>query len=899
MGLNDVLQHLRRSPTFMRGVTAWKTLPAREGRYAEFPTALDYRLRDALRARGIERLYTHQAASIAATARGENVVVVTPTASGKTLCYNLPVLHTLLHEANARALYLFPTKALAQDQLHELETFAKALGVGIRAATYDGDTPAGLRRTIRSQAQIVITNPDMLHTGILPHHTKWAALFTGLRYVVVDEVHTYRGVFGSHVANVLRRLKRICAFYGSHPQFICCSATIANPQELVERLVEEQFTLVDNDGAPRAKKPFILYNPPLVNRDLGLRRSPVLEAKRIAGEFLEAGVQTIVFARARLTTEVLLTYLRDEMSKRTPAPEDGATGSVKEVLRGYRGGYLPQQRRAIEQGLRQGTVRGVVATNALELGIDIGELAACVMTGYPGTIASAWQQAGRAGRISEVSAAVLIAGGSPLDQYVVTHPRYFFGRSPEHALVNPDNLAICTAHIQCAAFELPFRAGESFGRFPHTGEVLDFLAEAGVLHRAGGAFHWMHDSYPAEAVSLRTGTSENFVILDVTDGDERAIGEVDVFSAPFLIHEEAIYIHEGQSYQVRALDWEGRIARVQAVNTDYYTTASTSVDVQVLAELERAVDGGATKAHGQVLISAKATSFKKVKLYSHETLGWGEINLPEQTMQTTAYWLSVSDEMIERLRREGIWVADLTGYRGPNWEAQRQRARERDGFRCQHCGAPEKPNRQHDVHHLRPFRKFNYVPGQNEAYLEANRLENLTTLCRSCHLRAEAALMMRSALGGLGHLLRHVAPLHLMCDPRDIGVIVEPRSSFTRRPTITIYEKIPAGVGFSEEMYRLHRTLLKAAHDVAARCPCANGCPACIGPTSEESENAKANTLRLIETLLNSQGATHLQDNIRRQIYGRIPELTPTDKETPAERPDPHPGQRAGAKRCP
>ena len=497
------------------------------------------------------------------------------------------------------------------------------------------------------------------------------------------------------------------------------------------------------------------------------------------------------------------------------------------------------------------------------------------------------------------SGAVLIAGGSPLDQYVVTHPRYFFGRSPEHALVNPDNLAICTAHIQCAAFELPFRAGESFGRFPHTGEVLDFLAEAGVLHRAGGAFHWMHDSYPAEAVSLRTGTSENFVILDVTDGDERAIGEVDVFSAPFLIHEEAIYIHEGQSYQVRALDWEGRIARVQAVNTDYYTTASTSVDVQVLAELERAVDGGATKAHGQVLISAKATSFKKVKLYSHETLGWGEINLPEQTMQTTAYWLSVSDEMIERLRREGIWVADLTGYRGPNWEAQRQRARERDGFRCQHCGAPEKPNRQHDVHHLRPFRKFNYVPGQNEAYLEANRLENLTTLCRSCHLRAEAALMMRSALGGLGHLLRHVAPLHLMCDPRDIGVIVEPRSSFTRRPTITIYEKIPAGVGFSEEMYRLHRTLLKAAHDVAARCPCANGCPACIGPTSEESENAKANTLRLIETLLNSQGATHLQDNIRRQIYGRIPELTPADKETPAERPDPHPGQRAGAKRCP
>jgi len=498
-------------------------------------------------------------------------------------------------------------------------------------------------------------------------------------------------------------------------------------------------------------------------------------------------------------------------------------------------------------------VRGVVATNALELGIDIGELAACVMTGYPGTIASAWQQAGRAGRTSEVSAAVLIAGGSPSDQYVITHPHYFFGRSPEHALINPDNLAICTAHIQCAAFELPFRARESFGRFPHTAEVLDFLAEAGVLHRAGGDFHWMHDSYPAEAISLRTGSSENFVIVDTTDGNERAIGEVDVFSAPFLIHEEAIYIHEGQSYQVQTLDWEGKTARVQGVNTDYYTSASTAVDVQVLAELEQAVNGGAIRAYGQVLVSAKATSFKKVKLYTHETLGWGEINLPEQTMQTTAYWLSVSDEVLERLRQEGIWVADVTGYRGPNWETQRQRARERDGFRCQHCGAPEKPNRQHDVHHLRPFREFNYVPGQNETYLEANRLENLVTLCRSCHLRAEAAQMMRSALGGLGHLLRHVAPLHLMCDPRDIGVIVEPRSPFTHRPTITVYEKVPAGVGFSGEMYRLHRLLLEAAHDVAARCPCANGCPACIGPTSEESENAKANTLRLIEALLNSK----------------------------------------------
>ncbi|MBC7251513.1 MAG: DEAD/DEAH box helicase [Anaerolineae bacterium] len=853
MALDEALQRLRRSPVFTRGVTAWKKLPAREGRYAAFPPALDHRLQQALQQRGIERLYTHQAASVAAAMRGENVVVVTPTASGKTLCYNLPVLHTLLCEPSSRAMYLFPTKALAQDQLHELQTLAEAVGGGIRAATYDGDTPTSSRRTIRDQAQIVITNPDMLHAGILPHHTKWTGLFTGLRYVVVDEVHTYRGVFGSHVANVIRRLKRICAFYGSRPQFICCSATIANPLDLVQRLIEETFTVIDDDGAPKARKHFILYNPPLINRELGLRRSPLLEAQRIASEFLESGVQTIIFARARQATEVLLTYLREELrNKRNPdlAPER---------VRGYRGGYLPRQRRAIEQGLRRGEVRGVVATNALELGIDIGDLAACVMTGYPGTIASAWQQAGRAGRTSEVSAAVLIAGGSPLDQYVITHPRYFFGRSPEHALINPDNLAICTAHIQCAAFELPFRDGESFGRFPHTAAVLDFLAESGLLHRAGDAFHWMHDSYPAEAVSLRTGSNDNFVIVDITAGQETTIGEVDAFSAPFLIHEEAIYIHEGQAYQVQKLDWEGRIAHVQAVNTDYYTNASTSSNVQVLSETERALEGGALKAYGQVLVTTKATGFKKVKLHTHETLGWGEINLPEQTLQTTAYWFSVGDEVLEQLREEGIWVPEPGGYRGPNWETQRRLARQRDGFRCQHCGAPEKPHRQHDVHHLRPFREFNYVPGQNDAYLQANRLENLITLCRGCHLRAEAALMMRSALGGLGHLLRHVAPLHLMCDPRDLGLITEPRSSFTRQPTITIYEQVPAGVGFSEEMYRRHRDLLEAAHDVAAHCPCVNGCPACIGPANEKGENAKAHTLRLIEKLLQTEdkGARH------------------------------------------
>jgi DEAD/DEAH box helicase domain-containing protein len=858
MPVSAVLDQLRADRTFMRNVAAWERIPARAARYAPTPPALDPRLLDALSARSIDRLFTHQAAAIESALRGENPVVVTATASGKTLCYNLPVLSTLLRDPSATALYLFPTKALAHDQLSNLQSLISSLQPPvsnlqplISARSYDGDTPRDRRRSARESGGIVITNPDMLHTGILPHHTRWASTFESLRYVVIDELHAYRGVFGSHFANVLRRLKRICRFYGSRPQFILASATITNPVQLAERLIEEPVTLIDDDGAPRGDKHFILYNPPLIDPALGMRRSSLLEARDIASRFLLADVQTILFARARLTTEVLLTYVRDAVASQ---------GGDPNAIHGYRGGYLAEERRTIEKALRDGTARGVVATNALELGIDIGQLDAAILAGYPGTVASALQQAGRAGRRVESSAAILVASAAPLDQFLVAHPRYFFERSPEHGLIAPDNLIILANHLKCASFELPFDEGERFGRFEQTRELLDALVEEGILHREPAnqrvnesaklpdRYFWMADSYPAQGISLRTGTADTIVILDNSASRARSIGQIDRETASILVYEGAIYIHEGQQYQVDRLDWETGQAFVRPASVDYYTDASTSVDVQVLEEFERAELGSTIKSQGEVRVTSQAVGFRKVKLYTHETLGWGEIDLPEQQLETTAYWFCVEPELADRLVAEGVLFAP-NDY-GPNWDEQREAARQRDDQRCRQCGARER-GRRHDVHHIRPFREFGYVRGQNDNYIQANVLENLITLCPTCHRRAETARGMRGALGGLGQVMHQIAPLFLMCDPRDIDVLAESRSPFTELPTITIFDRAAGGIGLSQECYELHADLLRAARDLVAQCRCESGCPACVGPArDDQGGGVKALTLRLLEALV-------------------------------------------------
>jgi DEAD/DEAH box helicase domain-containing protein len=642
-------------------VTAVRRLPAKSADYAPFPDGVDPLVREILRDRGIEQLYTHQAAAIGHALAGRNVVITTPTASGKTLCYNAPVLSAILHDASTRALYLFPTKALAQDQLAELHELSDQLSrrteQSIGVFTYDGDTPADARRAIRGRAHVVLSNPDMIHSGILPHHPRWAKLFENLKFVIIDELHAYRGVFGSHLTNVLRRLRRICQHYGSNPVFICSSATIANPRDLAAALVEQPFELVSESGAPRGEKFFLFVNPPVVNQQLGIRRSYLAETRRVAAEFIKRKLQIIVFTQSRLTTEILTTYLKDDF---------GSLGS-REQIRGYRGGYLPQRRREIEKGLREGSVRAVVSTNALELGVDIGALDVCVMAGYPGTISATWQRAGRAGRRSSRSAAVLVGSSAPLDQFVVRNPSYFFDAPPEHALINPDNLHILVDHVKCAAFELPFTTSEQYGRHD-VQEVLAVLEEGGLVHRSdggegGGHWQWTNESYPADAVSLRSISSDNFVVVDITTGAD-VIGETSFTSGPPTLHEKAIYIIEGALYQVETLDFEGRKAFVRQIDCDYYTDAITYTKVTVLETFTTSEATGASgtsdASHGEVHVSSRVVGFKKIKFYTNENVGSGELDLPEQQMHTTAYWLTVPPEVMTALpytaddRRDGV-----------------------------------------------------------------------------------------------------------------------------------------------------------------------------------------------------------------------------------------------------
>jgi DEAD/DEAH box helicase domain-containing protein len=786
-------------------VTTSRRLPAVAASYAPFPEETDPRLRAALAARGIDQLYTHQAEAFAHVLAGRSVVTITPTASGKTLCYNAPVLDAILKDPTTRALYLFPTKALAQDQLAELHALAElVMHAGressgpqtpeIAVFTYDGDTPSDARRAIRGKAHVVLSNPDMLHSGILPHHPRWAKLFENLKFVVIDELHAYRGVFGSHLANIVRRLQRICRHYGSDPVFICSSATIANPRELAEGLTARACELVERSGAPRGEKFFLFVNPPVVNAQLGIRRSYLAEARRVALEFLKNKLQLILFAQSRLATEILTTYLKDAYQ--------GPPGA-SDVIRGYRGGYLPNRRREIERGLRDGNVRAVVSTNALELGIDIGALDVSVMAGYPGTIAATWQRAGRAGRRSTRSAAVLVASSAPIDQFIVRHPAYFFDASPEHALINPDNLHILLDHVKCGAFELPFAVDETFGR-ENVQDVLAVLAEEGFVHAADGQWNWTHESYPADAVSLRSVSSDNFVVVDTTQG-ERVIAETDFTSGPAMLHEKAIYLLEGQLFQVERLDFDGRKAYVRAVDCDYYTDAITYTKVTILDTfagrgsrdlgLEKGMETAdssvscetsdpqpATRSHGEVHVVSRVVGFKKIKFYTNENVGSGELDLPEQQMHTTSYWLTIPAAVMQAL-----------------------------------------------------------------PYATDDR---------------------RDGVIGLSFAMRHVAQLLLMGDRGDVGVSIDGGSlervtrtggrggvpdALQAEPNIFIYDNYPGGIGFSRPLYDMHGALLDRTRQLVGTCPCESGCPSCVGPEGNTGPHAKAVALEIIDRLTSGE----------------------------------------------
>ncbi len=796
-------------------ITAVEHLPAREARWAPMPSWVRPELAGAYRDKGIEQLYWHQAAAVEHVRAGRNVVVVTPTASGKTVCYNLPVLNAVLENPDTRALYLFPTKALAQDQLAELDDLGRRLENVFGVYTYDGDTPADARRAIRQKGHIVISNPDMLHTGILPHHTKWTRVFENLRYIVLDELHSYRGVFGSHLCNVLRRLRRIARFYGSEPQFICSSATIANPGELAARLTEGPVEVVDENGAPSAEKFFVFYNPPVVNRNLGIRRSYINEATHVAQEFLSRGLQTILFANSRLNTELMLTYLQQA---------NPAFPGMPAAVRGYRAGYLPGERREIERGLRDGRIRGVVATNALELGIDIGSLDAAVMAGYPGTIASTWQRAGRAGRRQGVSCAVLVASSAPLDQFIVRHPDYFFGRSPEHAFIQPDNLEILVNHLKCAAFELPIAPDEKFGS-ADIAEICEQLSDAGFLHFSAGHWHWTQEAYPADAISLRAVTSDNFVIVDTT-GEPDVIGEVDFPSALTTVHPKAIYLHGGQQYHVERLDFDERKAYVKRVDADYYTDAIRYTEVRVLdpaAEVRLAKQSAQSgnelitalsglRAWGDVLVRSQVVGFKKIKFLTNENVGAGKLELPENEMHTTAFWLTLERPLVTSL----------------------------------------------------PFAVSERQAGM---YGLLYALETVATLLLMCDRRDIATALgerphapNREANSGnlkIAFVGSHFGSIERLSQTEPDGPARGTASARTEEtlreffePNLYLYDAYPGGIGFSEPLFRNCEALLRRTRELIAACGCAAGCPSCVGAFGERHERAKEAALAILDRLI-------------------------------------------------
>ena len=617
-------------------ITGQFSVPAREGRYAELPPDLHPDLRRALHARGIQRLYSHQAEAWASVQRGQHTVVVTPTASGKTLCYTLPVVQAAM-QSRAKALYLFPTKALAQDQVSELLELNRAGNLGLRACTFDGDTPGDARQAVRLHGDIVVSNPDMLHQGMLPHHTKWAQFFENLRYVVIDEIHSYRGVFGSHLANVLRRLARICAFYGSSPVFILCSATIGNPREHAENLLGQPVHAITESGAPSGEKHVLLWNPPVVNPDLGLRASARSQVTRVARAAIRAKLKTLVFAPSRLMVEVLTKYLKDvfDHDPRKPAR-----------IHAYRGGYLPTERRRTEQLMRAGSIDGLVSTSALELGVDIGALDVVLLQGYPGSIAATWQRFGRAGRRQQAAIGVLVASSQPLDQYIVRHPEFFRAAPPEQARIAPDQPLILLDHIRCAAFELPFVDGDGFG--PVQPEAyLQVLAESDVVHREGQRWEWIADAYPANAVNLRAVADGNFVVVDRSEGRQKIIAEVDFSSAALTLYEGAIHMVQSLPYQVEKLDWDGRKAYVTRTRADYYTDAIDYTKLKVLERFDGVRAGQGNAYLGEVHVVRRVAGYKKIRYYTHENIGYGPVTLPDQELHTTALWWQLPQEALE------------------------------------------------------------------------------------------------------------------------------------------------------------------------------------------------------------------------------------------------------------
>ena len=837
VGVDVVVNQWLSDQTVIECFAAERTLAPSQAEFAALPADLDERLVRGLRRRGIEQLYSHQREAVSAALSGRHVITATPTASGKSHCLHLPVLDALAKDATASAIYLYPTKALSRDQEHDLHGLIRDAELAIPALVYDGDTPDDARRAARSQGRLVLTNPDMLHASILPNHARWARVFQNLKYVVIDELHTYRGVFGSHMAHVITRLKRIAEFHGSRPRFVTATATIGNPREHAARLLglePDDVTVVSSSGAPTAERRLFLYNPPIVNAELGIRGSALKHAVKLAVDLLAARVPSIIFAGSRSSVEVMLKYIREK-----------SPGVPADAIFGYRGGYLPDKRRAIEKGLREGAIRCVVATNALELGIDIGDLDAVICVGYPGSIAATWQRFGRAGRRGEKSIAVMVLNSRATDQFMANQPDYVLDANAEEARIDPDNVEILVQHLKCAAFELSFRLGpvgpdsaaaHAASSVPPvsrpdaqlgpglpqpdlsrryagldedaTREALDYLARQGLLHSSRGQYSWTGDTSPASHVSLRSISWDNFVIIDAEENC--TLAELDWRSTHTMLHEQAIYQHDAAQYQVERLDYDNHKAFVRRVEPDYFTTALTHSRVTILdTTAERGVLQGKL-CHGDIKVVETVTGYKKIKFFTHENAGYGEVHLPDLEMHTTGFWWILGEE------------------------------------------------------------------------------------CLGVHGRWSKALII-DGLRGAGAALETVASIALMCEPRDIGRTLgsddgasEADGSFAasgvgygaaeRRegvtdgrfgptvfspdvsspdglpttgflPSLFLFDALPGGVGLARRIYERTEELMARAAALISSCPCTSGCPACVGAAMVRSER-KAAAIALLEGTL-------------------------------------------------
>jgi DEAD/DEAH box helicase domain-containing protein len=765
-------EHARR-PENRGAIAHWQKIAPRPARHADLDPALPEALSESLASRGISRLYTHQVEAISALRGGEDVVVVTGTASGKSLCYHLPVLERLLAEqgpagGGATALYLFPTKALTQDQLKGLTRLALGhpdLVRALAAGVYDGDTQPATRRKLRDGANVILSNPDMLHQGILPAHSKWARFLSRLAFVVVDEMHAYRGIFGSHVANVMRRLGRLAAHYGARPRFVLCSATIRNPGELAGRLTGRTPVVVDNDGAPRGEKHFVFWNPPFVDASRVERRSSNGDGCALTAGLLEAGAQVITFTKSRVAAELVYRYARERLQRIEPAPRSmESTRRLEDRIRPYRGGYLPEERRKIEKALFSGELRGVVCTNALELGIDVGSLDAAVLIGAPPTLASAWQQAGRAGRGDDPALAVLVAYNETVDQYLMRHPDYFFGRSPEAAVIDPHNPYILAQQLACAAYELPLSAADQEAFGPQMPEIVAALEEAGETRAIDGRAYWASTEFPAAKVNLRTISDNTYTIMDAAASERiearpaniagfragrsapaaagnAVIGTVDAISALELVYPEAIYLHEGETFFVRSLDLEQKTAFVERLEVDYYTQPVLDTSIRVRGERRRSDWRGETVMLGDVTYSWQTIAMKKVRFGSRDSIGYHPLELPRLTLDTVGFWFAPS---------EAAW----------------------------------------------------------------------TTVARAGHSPFEG-------LSGVRNLFLTLLSMLSMCDPVDLGGKID--SSNLGRPALFLFDRYPGGLGFCEQGWARLDELAKAALDHLEGCPCDVGCPSCVG----------------------------------------------------------------------